>query len=69
MENKRPRQYKKPFKKDDDQPKIWKSSPAGKKFADWQVKLKAISICMSNHNGEVIAEDVEKIYQDLIHRG
>ena len=44
MENKRPRQYKKPFKKEDDQPKVWKSSPAGKKYADWQLKLKAISI-------------------------
>lgn len=67
MENKRPRQYKKPFKREDDQLKVWKSSPAGKKFADWQLKLKAISICLSN-KGIIDNAEVEKIYQDLIHR-
>ena len=39
------------------------------KLADWQLKLKAISVCMSNHDGQIINEDVEKIYQDLMHRG
>ena len=39
------------------------------KLADWQLKLRAISICMDNHDNQIISEDVEKIYQDLIHRG
>ena len=63
---------RKPFnkynKKEDDQPKVWKSSPAGKKYADWQQKLRAISICISN-KGTIDNDEVEKIYQDLIHRG
>lgn len=63
---------RKPFnkynKKEDDQPRVWKSSPAGKKYADWQQKLRAISICLSN-KGTIDNAEVEKIYQDLIHRG
>ena len=63
---------RKPFnkynKKEDDQPRVWKSSTAGKKFADWQQKLRAISICISN-KGTIDNDEVEKIYQDLIHRG
>lgn len=73
---------KKPFKKDRKPTKrinkeqelkdavVYQTKGDGKtKMADWQLKLKAISICMSNHDGHIIEEDVEKIYQDLIHRG
>lgn len=38
------------------------------KKADWQLKLQAISMCMSNHNGKIINKEVESIYQGLIHR-
>ena len=38
------------------------------KKADWQLKLQAISMCMSNHDGEIINSEVENIYQGLIHR-
>lgn len=61
---------KKPFnkynKKEEDRPRIWKSSPAEKKLADWQLKLRAISICMSN--GKFTADEVEKVYQTLNHK-
>lgn len=38
------------------------------KKADWQLKLQAISMCMSNHDGKIINKEVENIYQGLIHR-
>ena len=38
------------------------------KKADWQLKLQAISMCMSNHDGKIINSEVEDIYQGLIHR-
>ena len=38
------------------------------KKADWQLKLQAISMCMSNHNGKIINKEVENTYQGLIHR-
>lgn len=76
MENKKPfKRNRKPFNKIDNQKDIkdevvYRTKDEGShKLADWQLKLKAISICMSNHDDQIIAEDVEKIYQDLIHRG
>lgn len=68
MGNKKPFNNRYNKKQEDDQPKVWKSSPAGKKFADWQQKLRAISICISN-KGTIDNDEVERIYQDLIHRG
>ena len=38
------------------------------KKADWQLKLQAISMCMSNHDDKIIDSEVENIYQGLIHR-
>ena len=38
------------------------------KKADWQLKLQAISMCMSNYDGKIINKEVENIYQGLIHR-
>lgn len=72
---------KKPFKKDR-KPKrengrhidttgeiVYKTKDTGtNKLAEWQLRLRAISICMSNNKGHIIHEEVEKIYQDLIHR-
>jgi hypothetical protein len=40
-----------------------------KVFADWQLQLRAIAICMDNHDNQIINEDVDRIYQDLIRRG
>ena len=76
MENKKPfKRNRKPFNKIDNKKEIqdevvYRTKDEGPhKLADWQLKLKAISICMSNHDNQIISEDVEKIYQDLIHRG
>lgn len=38
------------------------------KKADWQLKLQAIYMCISNHDGKIIDSEVENIYQGLIHR-
>jgi hypothetical protein len=72
---------KKPFKKDRKPTRkfdrtqetkgevVYKTKETGpQKLADWQLKLKAIAICMSNQDGKIISAEVEKIYQDLIHR-
>lgn len=72
---------KKPFKKDRKPTKrinkeqelkdavVYQTKGDGKaKMADWQIKLKAIAICMSNNGGKIISTEVDKIYQDLIHR-
>ena len=72
---------KKPFKKDRKSKRengrhidttgeiVYKTKDTGiNKLAAWQLRLRAISICMSNNKGHIIHEEVEKIYQDLIHR-
>lgn len=72
---------KKPFKKDRKLKRenrrhidttgeiVYKTKDTGtNKLAAWQLRLRAISICMSNNKGHIIHEEVEKIYQDLIHR-
>ena len=76
MENKKPfRRNRKPFNKIDNKKEltsevVYRTKEEGpQKLADWQLKLRAISICMDNHDNQIISEDVEKIYQDLIHRG
>ena len=71
MENKK-RFKKKPLinKSNDLEDKVvyrTKEDKSAKK-ADWQLKLQAISICMSNHDGKIINSEVENIYQGLIHR-
>lgn len=75
MENKKPfKRNRKPFNKIDNKKEIkdevvYKTKDEGPhKLADWQLKLKAIAICMSNQDGKIISSEVEKIYQDLIHR-
>lgn len=48
---------------------VYKTKLTGPRlYEDWQLKLKAISMCMSNNNGEIINSEVENIYQGLIHR-
>lgn len=76
MENKKPfKRNRKPFNKIDNKKEltsevVYRTKEEGpQKMADWQLKLRAISICMDNHDNQIISEDVEKIYQDLIHRG
>lgn len=76
MENKKPfKRNRKPFNKIDNKKEltsevVYRTKEEGpQKLADWQLKLRAISICMDNHDNQIISEDVEKIYQDLIHRG
>lgn len=76
MENKKPfKRNRKPFNKIDNKKDltsevVYKTKEDGpQKLADWQLRLRAISICMDNHDNQIISEDVEKIYQDLIHRG
>lgn len=71
MENKK-RFKKKPFinKSNDLEDKVVYRTKEDKtaKKADWQLKLQAISMCMSNNDGKIIDKDVESIYQGLIHR-
>ena len=76
MENKKPfKRHRKPFNKIDNKKEltsevVYRTKEEGpQKLTDWQLKLRAISICMDNHDNQIISEDVEKIYQDLIHRG
>ena len=73
---------KKPFKKDRKPIKwinkeqelkdavVYQTKGDGKtKMADWQLRLQAIAICMSNKDGQIIKDEVDKIYQGLIHKG
>ena len=76
MENKKPfKRNRKPFNKIDNKKEIqdevvYKTKDEGPhKLADWQLQLKAIAICMDNHDNQIINEDVDKIYQDLKRRG
>lgn len=75
MDNKRkPKRFKKPFNKIDSRKQedqvVFVSKPSRpEKPADWQLQLKAISMCMSLNEGQIISNEVDKIYNGLKHRG
>ena len=61
---------KKPFynKKEDNRPKVWKSSTGPEIPADWQLKLRAIGDCLGKAEGDKLSVMIENRYQDLWHR-
>ena len=75
MENKKPfKKDRKPTKRIDRNHEVkdevvYRTKDTGpQKLANWQLKLKAIAICMSNNNGKIISADVDRIYEELTHR-
>ncbi len=74
MDNRRkPKRFKKPFNRIDNKKQedvvVFVSKPSRpEKPADWQLQLKAISMCMSLNEGQIVADKVDEIYNGLKHR-